>query len=151
MPILIGRKPRPWTIPTGGKGAFSPEGYFLGPGSVPLEVAVATTPAKPTESDVRNLWKRRKGDQASPLLLVVLWPSASGQRATVCGVVGDDPAVYWDRDPDQISRLADLALAEPDHHTAVRFLGLPSGGGWRPSQRGAVREPPSHGTCAATR
>ena len=122
MPILTGRRPRPWTLPTGGRGAFSSEGYYLGPGSVPLEVAVATTPAKPTESDVRNLWKRRKSNQPSPLLLVVLWSSANGQRATACGVVGDDPAVYSDRDPGQISRLADLALAEPDHHAAVRFL-----------------------------
>ena len=131
MPILAGRKPRPWSIPTGGKGSFSPDGYYLGAGSVPLEVAVATAPARPTESDVRNLWKRRKGNQPSPLLLVVIWPSANGQRATVCGVVGDDPAVYSDRDPDQISRLADLALAEPDHHTAVRFLSayLPEDGG----------------------
>ena len=134
MPILTGRRPRPWTLPTGGRGAFSSEGYYLGPGSVPLEVAVATTPAKPTESDVRNLWKRRKSNQPSPLLLVVLWSSANGQRATACGVVGDDPAVYSDRDPGQISRLADLALAEPDHHAAVRFLSA-----YLPEETGALR------------
>jgi hypothetical protein len=134
MPFLTGRKPRPWSLPTGGKGAFYPEGYYLGPGSVPLEVAVATASARPTESDVRNLWKRRKGNQPSPLLLVVLWPSPTGQRATVCGVVGDDPAVYSDRDPDQISRLADLALAEPDHHTAVRFLSA-----YLPEEVGSLR------------
>ena len=134
LPILKGRRPRPWSLPSGGKGAFTAEGYYLGPGSVPLEVAVATAPAKPAESDVRNLWKRRKGNQPSPLLLVVLWPASNLQRATVCGVVGDDPAVYSDRDPDQISRLADLALAEPDHHTAVRFLAA-----YLPEEAGALR------------
>ncbi len=79
------RKPRPWTVPTGGKGSFVADGYHLGKGTTPLEVAVAATQTRPTESDVRNLWKRRKGNQASPLLLIVLWHGATGEKATVCG------------------------------------------------------------------
>lgn len=122
MPILTNRKPRPWTIPKGGKGTFEAAGYYLGPGGIPLEVAVATSPSRPIDSDVRNLWKRRKGNQASPLLLVVLWPSPSGERATVCGTTGDEPAVYSDRDPGQVGRVAALALSEHDQHAAVRFL-----------------------------
>ena len=122
MPILTNRKPRPWTIPQGGKGNFAAAGYHLGLGGIPLEVAVATSPSRPTESDVRNLWKRRKGNRPSPLLLVVLWPSSNGERATVCGATGDEPAVYSDRDPGQVGRVAVLALNEPDQHAAVRFL-----------------------------
>jgi hypothetical protein len=122
VPILTDRKPRPWTIPQGGKGTFTAAGYYLGAGGTPLEVAVATSPFRPTESDVRNLWKRRKGHQPSPLLLVVLWPSPSGERATVCGATGEEPAVYSDRDPSQAGRVAALALGERDQHAAVRFL-----------------------------
>jgi hypothetical protein len=122
MPILIDRKPRPWTIPQGGKGSFTAAGYHLGAGGTPLEVAVASAPFRPIESDVRNLWKRRKGNQPSPLLLIVLWPSSRGERATVCGATGDEPAVYSDRDPGQVGRVAALALREPDQHAAVRFL-----------------------------
>lgn len=134
MTVLADRKPRPWTIPHGGKGTFTAVGYHLGKGSTPLEVATASAPARPTESDVRNLWKRRKGNQASPLVLVVLWPSAGGERATVCGATGDDPAVYSDRDPAQVDRVAALALSEPDHHAAVRFLSA-----YLPEEKGGLR------------
>jgi hypothetical protein len=121
--ILSHRRPRPWQIPTGGRGRFAAAGYHLGRGTTQLEVAIATSPVRPTESDVRNLWKRRRGNTPSPLLLVVLWPDgAGGERATVCGPTGDDPAVYSDRDPGQIERVADAALAEPDHHAAIRLL-----------------------------
>jgi hypothetical protein len=134
VPVLIDRKPRPWSIPQGGKGTFAAAGYHLGKGGTPLEVAVATSPSRPTESDVRNLWKRRKGNQPSPLLLVVLWPSSSGERATVCGATGDEPAVYSARDPDQVERVAALALSEPDHHAAVRFLSA-----YLPEEAGGLR------------
>ena len=134
MPILTDRKPRPWTIPQGGKDIFTAVGYHLGRGNTPLEVAAATSPSRPTESDVRNLWKRRKGNQPSPLVLVVLWPSSNGERATVCGATGEEPAVYSDRDPDQVSRVAALALDEPDHHAAVRFLSA-----YLPAEAGGLR------------
>lgn len=113
---------------------FTALGYHLGRGSTPLEVAAAASPSRPTESDVRNLWKRRKGNQPSPLVLVVVWPSPSGERATVCGATGDEPAVYSDRDPDQVSRVAALALSEPDHHAAVRFLSA-----YLPEEAGGLR------------
>jgi len=134
VPVLTDRKPRPWSIPQGGRGSFTAIGYYLGKGGTPLEVAVATAPSRPTESDVRNLWKRRKSNQPSPLLLVVLWPSSGGERATVCGATGDEPAVYPDRDPDQIGRIAALALTEPDHHAAVRFLSA-----YLPEEAGGLR------------
>lgn len=134
MPVLAKKKPRPWTTPTGGMGSFSAAGYYLGKGSTPIEVAVATAPTRPTESDVRNLWKRRRGNQPSPLLLIVLWNNGATERATVCGATGDEPAVYADRDPDQINRIAAIALDEPDHHSAVRFLA-----GYLPDDAGGVR------------
>jgi hypothetical protein len=134
VPILTDRKPRPWTIPQGGKGIFTAVGYHLGRGSTPLEVAAATSPSRPTESDVRNLWKRRKGNQPSSLVVVVLWPSSNGERATVCGATGEEPAVYSERDPEQVGRVAALALDEPDHHAAVRFLSA-----YLPAEAGGLR------------
>ena len=130
--LLQDRKPRPWPLPQGAKASFKPDGYYLGSGTkTPLEVAVAHSGSRPTESDVRTLWKKRRGATPSPLLLIVVWPSAAGDRASVCGTTGDDPAVYSDRDPDQLARLATLALTEPDHHAATRFLAayLPEEGG----------------------
>lgn len=122
MAFLAGRRPRPWDIPEGGRASFAADGYYLGNGNPPLEVAVATTAAKPNDGDVRNLWKRRRGNTPSPLLLVVLYPTTDGDRAAVCGPTGEDPAVHTDRDPGQVQRLAAAALDEPDRHAASRLL-----------------------------
>lgn len=122
MAFLSGRPPRPWAVPDGGRANFTAAGYHLGKGNPPLEVAVVTTDRKPNEGDVRNLWKRRRGNTPSPLLLVVIYPTAEGDRASVCGPTGEDPAVYSDRDPGQVERLAAAALDEPDRHAASRLL-----------------------------
>ena len=132
--LLSDRKARPWKIEGKGKSAFNASGYYLGQGRTALEVAVAEAASRPTEADVRGLWKARKGNQPSPLLLVVLWPSKDDQRASVCGSAGDDPPVYSDRDAGQIARLAALALAEPDHHSASRLLGA-----YLPEEAGGIR------------
>ncbi len=130
---LEGRRGRPWEIPTGGRGSFTADASYLGKGRTPLEVAISRATRSPNEGDVRNLWKRRKGNTPSPLLLVVLWPGAQGERASVCGPSGDEPPVYTDRDPDQIFRVASLALDEADQHAARRLLDgyLPRSGGVR--------------------
>jgi hypothetical protein len=131
--LLDNRKERVWEIPLGGRGAFAAEGHYVGKGRAPLEVAVARATRRPNDGDVRNLWKRRKGNTASPLVLVVLWPGPTGELASVCGPGGDQPAVYADRDPAQIARIAALALDEPDHHAARRLVDayLPEQGGVR--------------------
>jgi hypothetical protein len=131
--VFEGRRGRPWQIPTGGRGSFTADASYLGKGRTPLEVAVARAAKSPNDGDVRNLWKRRKGNTPSPLLLIVLWPDAIGERASVCGPSGDEPPVYADRDPEQIFRVASLALDETDHHAARRVLDgyLPQDGGVR--------------------
>ncbi|NNN07648.1 MAG: hypothetical protein HKL85_00445, partial [Acidimicrobiaceae bacterium] len=133
MSEFEGRRGRPWQIPTGGRGSFTADASYLGKGRTPLEVAVARATKSPNDGDVRNLWKRRKGNTPSPLLLIVLWPDAGGERASVCGPSGDEPPVYANRDPDQIFRVASLALDETDHHAARRVLDgyLPQDGGVR--------------------
>lgn len=123
MEFLPGRRSRPWNVPEGGRLNVDADGYYLGNGNPPLEVAVARVDRRPTDGDVRNLWKRRRGNTPSPLLLVVIYPSSDGYRASVCGPTGEDPAVYSDRDLGQIERLAEAALSEPDRHSATRLLG----------------------------
>lgn len=117
-----------------GQGGLTPAGYYLGSGSTPLEVALATARARPTEGEVRNLWKKRKGNTPSPLLLIVTWPGSGGERASVCGPTGDNPPVYSDRDVGQVERIAANALAEPDHHAATRFLAA-----YLPEETGSLR------------
>lgn len=135
MTILTEKKPRPWQIPEGaGKGRFASAGYYLGSGSTALEVAIATTSARPTEGDVRSLWKRRKANTPSPLLLMVVWTGADGERVWLCGPLGDSPPVYPDRDLGQVERIAASALAEPDHHAASRFLAS-----YLPEEAGGLR------------
>jgi hypothetical protein len=131
--FLEGRRERTWEVPGGGRGSFTSAGHYVGNGRSPLEVAVARAARQPNDGDVRNLWKRRKDNKPSPLLLVVLWPSPGGERAAVCGPGGDEPTVYGDRDPDQIARIVRLALDEPDHHAARRLIDayLPEVGGVR--------------------
>ena len=133
MGFLEDRRERAWEIPAGGRGSFTPAGHYVGNGRSPLEVAVAQALRQPNDGDVRNLWKRRKDNKPSPLLLVVLWPSPNGERASVCGPGGDEPTVYGNRDPLQIARIANLALNEPDHHAARRLVEafLPEEGGVR--------------------
>lgn len=134
MPILTDKKPRPWQIADGEKTKLTAEGYFLGRGSTPLEVALASSSTRPTEAEVRSVWKKRKGNTPSPLLLIVRWSGPGGERASVCGPTGDNPPVYSDRDSAQIERLAASALAEPDHHAAGRFLAA-----YLPEESGGVR------------
>ena len=133
MPLLTERRARPWEIPTGGRGSFESEGHYIGKGSTPFEVAVARSARQPNDGDVRNLWKRRKGNTPSPLLLVVFWPDNESDRVSVCGPGGAEPPVYSDRDPEQIARIALLALDAPDHHAARRLVDdyLPREGGVR--------------------
>lgn len=115
-------EPRPWQLPDGGRGSFEPVHLFLGQGDHPLEIALASTASRPNVSDVRQLWKRRKGNRPAPVLLVVLYPGGNGLAAAACGPAGDDPPVISDRDPGQVERIAATALREPNRNAAIRFL-----------------------------
>lgn len=114
--------PIPWQLPEGGRGTFETSNLFLGQGPNGLEVAVASSKSRPNASDVRQLWKRRKGNRPAPLLLVVVYSADGESRTTACGPVGDDPPVYADRDPGQIERIAAAALTEPNRNAAIRLL-----------------------------
>ena len=113
---------RPWSLPDGVTGTFTPRAYHLGPDDSPLEVAIAESPTRPSPPDIRTLWKRRHGGTPSPLLLVVLYPSGAQNKAAVCGPSGEAPNLIRDLDPANLERIAQAALGEPNRHAAVRFL-----------------------------
>lgn len=114
--------PRPWQLPEGVSEEFTPDGFFLGEGDRPLEVAIAETNGRPNVTAVRRLWKKRHGRKPSPLLLLVLYGEGAGSGVAVCGPAGESPDVYFTEDRSQIGRVARAALTEPNRHAAVRFL-----------------------------
>jgi hypothetical protein len=97
---------------------LQPIGLALGQGPNALEVAIASSPTKPTSASLRAAWKGRLAGRATPLLLVALYDG----KAAVCGPASDSPAVFVDKEPGRIERLCAAALAEPDRHAAIRFL-----------------------------
>lgn len=113
---------RPWRLPEGAPAGFSPLAFHLGQGRDALEVALAGGPAAPRPGEVRDLWRRRHGGTASPLLLVVLHGPGAEGRATVCGPWGEDPPVVAGLACEDAARLARAALAQPNRHAAGRFL-----------------------------
>ena len=110
---------RPWTMTSRSMRAIA---YYLGRGDQPLEVAVAEASDRPANNEVRNAWRHRHGGKVSPLLLIVRYGSGAKGRTSVCGPAGDEPPVIAGLEPSQIERMALAALAEPDRHSAIRFL-----------------------------
>jgi len=125
MAALLETQPgrRPLELPAGSPPEFKPLGYFLGPeGAAGLQVVLAEASRRPSTPHVRNLWKRRHGGAAVPLLLVVAYPLGADSRVAICGPTGDPPTLVFDLDPSTVERVAAAALDEPNRHAAVRFL-----------------------------
>lgn len=107
-----------WTTEKRAPSGLKPEFVFIGSGDHGLEVALADSTARPKVEDIRKLWKVRHAGRPSPVLLVVTHDS----KAAICGPVGDNPPVISNLGLDQVERLCSAALAEPNQHSAVRFL-----------------------------
>ena len=120
--FLSDRNRLPWS-PTV-SSALRPIGLFIGEGTHAMEVVVAHALKKPSDGEMRRVWKDRKGNRAAPLILVVLHPN----KASLCGAAGEEPPVYPDRNPGQVERLCRELLDQPDRHAALRILSqtLPS-------------------------
>ena len=93
-------------------------GLILGEGTQPLEVLISRTTHRPPLSDIRASWKARHGGRATPVLLIVLY----GEKAALCGPIGDPPSIYVDLDPARVECICRSALEAPDRHAALRFL-----------------------------
>jgi hypothetical protein len=117
-------EPRRWSIDDdrASEDLLSPELLFLGQGEYALEVATARVDGWPRQDVLRDLWRRRWGRRANPLLLVAFYVHQGSTLAAVTGPVGEEPPVLRDVDPGQVERVCAAALAEPDRHAAVRVL-----------------------------
>lgn len=106
-----------WRDPESESRGIHPAYRWTGRGRDGLEVVLGEASSKPNTAVMREVWKRRHGRGAAPLLLVVGY----GSRAVVCGPAGDEPPVV-EMDQARAERLADSALREPHRQLAIRFL-----------------------------
>ncbi len=124
--FLLDRDPTTWSAPTGFPPSLAPAGVFVQRAPSGLEVALVRALGKPRTADLREGWAKRRAGRASPVLLVAFYPTAEGQRVSqrvsLCGPVGEPPVVHHDIEVSQAERLAEVALSEPSHHAATRFL-----------------------------
>ena len=120
--FLADRDPITWVAPAGFPGTLWPAGLFAQDASHGLEVVLARASRKPSAADLRTAWTKRRDGRVSPVLLVVVHPDTGGWRTSLCGPVGDQPAVHRDVEVSQAERLVAVALDEPNRHAATRFL-----------------------------
>jgi hypothetical protein len=112
----------PWARPPGAPAVLQTDRVLFGNGENALEVAVAfmTRTGQPKAEDLRLLFKKRQANRPAPVLLVVTYTSPDHPSlAAVTGTSGD-PAPVTGLSVDQVARMCDAALAEPDRHAAAR-------------------------------
>jgi len=104
-------------------GSLTPRQVFTGEGNYAVEIAFADAPGQPSVADLRDLWRKRHGHRANPVVLVVVYPTPDGtERAAVCGPHGDSPPVEVGLEVGQVERLCAVALAEPNRNAAAALL-----------------------------
>ena len=119
--FLPDRDPVAWRTGDGLPPAWSPVGVFAQDAPNGLEVALVQCAGKPRTTDLQTAWSKRKGNRASPVLLVAVYPAANSHQAALCGPV-EAPSVYPEVELHQAERLAATALNEPNRHQATRML-----------------------------
>ena len=120
--FLADRDPILWSAPPGFPPSLQPAGMFSQDAPNGLEVVLAEADRRPSAADMRKAWEKRRGGRASPVLLAVFHPTPDGERVSLCGPTGRLPVVHHGVEPSQAERLAEVALTEPSHHAATRFL-----------------------------
>ncbi len=120
--FLIERNPKTWGLPKGFPRSLRPGGMFEQEVPSGLEVVLVQARSKPSSGELRTGWSKRRGGRATPVLLVAFYRTNGEERVALCGPTGDEPLVQFDIEPSQAERLAEVALREPSHHAATRFL-----------------------------
>ena len=120
--FLAERDPVTWAAPAGFPKSLEPDGLFVQDAPHGLEVVLARAERRPAAADMRAAWTKRRAGRVSPVLLIAAHPAHGTWRASLCGPVGDKPAVYAEIELSQAERLARAALGEPDRHAATRML-----------------------------
>ena len=120
--FLIELDPVWWDAPEGFPPGLKPAGLFAQDAPSGLEVVLVESSGRPTAAALRRAWLKRRGRRASPVLLVGFYRVSDRVEVSVCGPVGEQPVVHHGLDVSQVERLVAVALAEPNHHAATRFL-----------------------------
>ena len=120
--FLSERDPVTWVASEGFPPSLRPAGLFAQGAPHGLEVVLARAARRPSATDLRTAWAKRRAGRVSPVLLVAVYPAHGGWRTALCGPVGEQPAVHPDVELSQAERLAGVALDEPNRHAATRFL-----------------------------
>ncbi|MCY4078506.1 MAG: hypothetical protein OXH04_24085 [Acidobacteria bacterium] len=122
LAFLPERDPVTWTAPEKFPRTLQPDALFVQEAPHGLEVVLARAARRPAAADLRQAWTKRRAGRVSPVLLVVIYPVHGEWKTSLCGPVGDQPAVHHGIEMSQAERLAAVALDEPNRHTAARFL-----------------------------
>ena len=120
--FLIKRDPVRWSVPEGFPASLRQAGLFAQDAPSGLEVVLVETRRRPTAPVMRRAWSKRRAGRASPVLVLAFYPTSDGARISLCGPSGEQPVVRHDLEVSQVERLAAVALGEPNHHAATRFL-----------------------------
>ena len=120
--FLVERDPVWWSAPDGFPPGLRPAGLFGQDAPSGLEVVLVESSGRPTAAIMRRGWLRRRAGRASPVLLVAFYRVSGCVEVSVCGPVGEQPVVHHGLDVSQVERLVGVALSEPSHHGATRFL-----------------------------
>ena len=84
----------------------------------PLEVLVFSKQKRPNSQILQKKWKDRQSNRRVPLLVVCLHQ----EKAYVCGPNGEKSPIYNDLDINQIERICNEALQEPNRFSATSVL-----------------------------
>lgn len=93
---------------------------LLGNGQLATEVILYETHTIPANSTLRSLWKARKNNRPTPVIVVALHDQ---NRASICGATGEEPPVFLDLDRGQVERMCDSVLECPDRNQAITLFG----------------------------
>lgn len=97
---------------------FSPIGMAIGQGSQAIEIVIAKSNKEPTTNALREMWKKRRGNRAAPVVCLVLY----GDKAAIIGPSGEEPPIQRGVDATYAEQLCIKALREPDRHMATRLI-----------------------------
>ncbi len=113
--FLAGKELIPWSSDD---TDFDVDGVAIGEGRQALEIVVARSSSRPTKDELDRLWRERWDQRANPVLAVALY----GSNARILGPDEDGAIDEIGIDPDQLERICQAALEEPNRHAARRFL-----------------------------
>lgn len=105
-------------IPLVEEFGLDPVGLAIGQGPQALEIVIAQSHTQPTTNTLKDLWKKRRSNRATPVLCVVIY----GDKAALIGPSGEEPPIHRDVDAGFVEQLCLKALSEPDRHMATRFI-----------------------------